>query len=141
MLPRHMTDFELYTSRKRMASHQTSIGRIFTSFLQLREVLYFCLFSSAHWWFSGRILACHAGGPGSIPGQCTFWCKITVLASSSLCSVLIILLGSTFYICTSTRTLSNIRIFQMQRQSFHSAAKIPHTSVCILLWKEYIHSR
>ena len=26
---------------------------------------------SEHWWFSGRILACHAGGPGSIPGQCT----------------------------------------------------------------------
>ena len=25
-----------------------------------------------HWWFSGRILACHAGGPGSIPGQCNF---------------------------------------------------------------------
>ena len=25
-----------------------------------------------HWWFSGRILACHAGGPGSIPGQCSF---------------------------------------------------------------------
>ena len=23
-----------------------------------------------HWWFSGRILACHAGGRGSIPGQC-----------------------------------------------------------------------
>ena len=23
-----------------------------------------------HWWFSGRILACHAGGPGSIPGRC-----------------------------------------------------------------------
>ena len=23
-----------------------------------------------HWWFSGRILACHAGSPGSIPGQC-----------------------------------------------------------------------
>ena len=23
-----------------------------------------------HWWFNGRILACHAGGPGSIPGQC-----------------------------------------------------------------------
>ena len=23
-----------------------------------------------HWWFSGRILACHAGGPGSIPGPC-----------------------------------------------------------------------
>ena len=23
-------------------------------------------------WFSGRILACHAGGPGSIPGRCNF---------------------------------------------------------------------
>ena len=33
---------------------------------------------SAHGWFSGRILACHAGGPGSIPGPCRrsvpFWC-------------------------------------------------------------------
>ena len=39
---------------------------------------YCCLISSKystrHWWFSGRILACHAGGPGSIPGQCiSFW--------------------------------------------------------------------
>ena len=25
-----------------------------------------------HWWFSGRMLACHAGDPGSIPGQCNF---------------------------------------------------------------------
>ena len=24
-----------------------------------------------HRWFSGRMLACHAGGPGSIPGRCT----------------------------------------------------------------------
>lgn len=24
-----------------------------------------------HWWFSGRILASHAGDPGSIPGQCS----------------------------------------------------------------------
>lgn len=27
----------------------------------------------SHWWFSGRILACHAGGPGSIPGQCNLF--------------------------------------------------------------------
>ena len=27
---------------------------------------------SAHRWFSGRMLACHAGGPGSIPGRCKF---------------------------------------------------------------------
>ena len=26
-----------------------------------------------HRWFSGRMLACHAGGPGSIPGRCTFF--------------------------------------------------------------------
>src|SRR4029434_125504 len=26
----------------------------------------------AHWWFSGRILACHAGGPSSIPSQCSW---------------------------------------------------------------------
>ena len=25
-----------------------------------------------HQWFSGRMLACHAGGPGSIPGWCNF---------------------------------------------------------------------
>ena len=23
-----------------------------------------------HRWFNGRMLACHAGGPGSIPGRC-----------------------------------------------------------------------
>ena len=28
-----------------------------------------------HRWFSGRMLACHAGGPGSIPGRCKFWLK------------------------------------------------------------------
>ena len=27
-----------------------------------------CVFK--HRWFSGRMLACHAGGPGSIPGRC-----------------------------------------------------------------------
>ena len=26
-----------------------------------------------HRWFSGRMLACHAGGPGSIPGRCIFY--------------------------------------------------------------------
>ena len=30
-----------------------------------------------HWWFSGRILACHAGDPGSIPG----WCRASVCMS------------------------------------------------------------
>ncbi|KNC23769.1 hypothetical protein FF38_13815 [Lucilia cuprina] len=27
-------------------------------------------FNHKHRWFSGRMLACHAGGPGSIPGRC-----------------------------------------------------------------------
>lgn len=26
-----------------------------------------------HWWFNGRILASHAGDPGSIPGQCRLY--------------------------------------------------------------------
>ena len=30
-----------------------------------------------HRWFSGRMLACHAGGPGSIPGRCKhFFCHV-----------------------------------------------------------------
>ena len=39
-------------------------------------------------WFSGRILACHAGGPGSIPGRCIFLidflCNLTVFISTHL---------------------------------------------------------
>ena len=37
-----------------------------------------CL-NNKHWWFSGRMLACHAGGPGSIPGQCIFGTFIKVV--------------------------------------------------------------
>ena len=29
--------------------------------------------SHRHCWFSGRMLACHSGGPGSIPGQCKMY--------------------------------------------------------------------
>ena len=29
------------------------------------------LLKRQHRWFSGRMLACHAGGPGSIPGRCS----------------------------------------------------------------------
>ena len=32
-------------------------------------------FRYVHRWFSGRMLACHAGGPGSIPGRCNFYLK------------------------------------------------------------------
>ena len=28
-------------------------------------------------WFSGRMLACHAGGPGSIPGRCNILFQIS----------------------------------------------------------------
>ena len=34
------------------------------------------MFSMWHRWFSGRMLACHAGGPGSIPGRCKTFGKI-----------------------------------------------------------------
>ena len=29
-----------------------------------------------HRWFSGRMLACHAGGPGSIPGRCKYFLSL-----------------------------------------------------------------
>ena len=37
------------------------------------------LSQARHRWFSGRMLACHAGGPGSIPGRCKLFCGCTVL--------------------------------------------------------------
>ena len=36
-----------------------------------------------HRWFSGRMLACHAGGPGSIPGRCKKFCHLTVWTTVS----------------------------------------------------------
>ena len=35
--------------------------------------LIFHFVSAKHRWFSGRMLACHAGGPGSIPGRCNLF--------------------------------------------------------------------
>ena len=47
-------------------------------YLCISEISYWytiiiAMLSKKHWWFSGRILACHAGDPGSIPGQCKFF--------------------------------------------------------------------
>ena len=36
-----------------------------------------------HRWFSGRMLACHAGGPGSIPGKAFFSDKANSLIKQS----------------------------------------------------------
>src|SRR4029434_7215771 len=46
------------------------------SFFDLSSLVYrfrpFVSIRGAHLWFSGRILACHAGCAGSIPGQCSW---------------------------------------------------------------------
>ena len=51
-------------------------------------ILVWCLVSHErelvwqHCWFSGRMLACHAGGPGSIPGRCNlfhFWINLPTI--------------------------------------------------------------
>ena len=43
----------------------------------------FAIYSvSEHRWFSGRMLACHAGGPGSIPGRCRRTFAFTVILMS-----------------------------------------------------------
>lgn len=51
-----------------------------------RWVVLGSLVQSQHCWFSGRMLACHAGGPGSIPGQCSqlllYLCGVRVLLYS-----------------------------------------------------------
>ena len=39
-----------------------------------------------HRWFSGRMLACHAGGPGSIPGRCSYFLPATLHLFSSASS-------------------------------------------------------
>ncbi len=44
----------------------------FADSLNSRRSISLSLAKIKHWWFSGRMLACHAGGPGSIPGQCIF---------------------------------------------------------------------
>ena len=53
---------------------------------QTRQVILKCILitplTSKHWWFSGRILACHAGGPGSIPGRDKVFLFLTVFIHS-----------------------------------------------------------
>ncbi len=59
-------EVEMITRRSgiQLARDSTSIG----TKLELNKYLI------KHRWFSGRMLACHAGGPGSIPGRCsTLW--------------------------------------------------------------------
>ena len=41
-----------------------------------------------HRWFSGRMLACHAGGPGSIPGRCNLRFLLIVFFSHGFSIVL-----------------------------------------------------
>ena len=36
-------------------------------------------FAMKHRWSSGRILACHAGDPGSIPGRCKLLCVCVIV--------------------------------------------------------------
>ena len=43
------------------------VARVKSTSTDVREMI-----SRRHRWFSGRMLACHAGGPGSIPGRCNF---------------------------------------------------------------------
>ena len=49
-----------------------------------------------HWWFSGRILACHAGCHGSIPGQCKE-SKICVQNSFSLSVFVVVFVFVVFF--------------------------------------------
>ena len=52
-----------------------NLGNIVVSFYDMLEPVLDVLERNMCWhrWFSGRMLACHAGGPGSIPGRCIFF--------------------------------------------------------------------
>jgi hypothetical protein len=50
-------------------------------------------FISKHRWFSGRMLACHAGGPGSIPGRCKL---ILILPGTGLALTIVAVTCSTY---------------------------------------------
>ena len=56
---------------KRVKTEWVIVARGDSAFKVVENLSSFvALFLSPHGWFSGRILACHAGGPGSIPGPC-----------------------------------------------------------------------
>jgi hypothetical protein len=56
-----------------------SVGRRLIFYTNINKCVQFnssddmAIHINKHWWFSGRMLACHAGDPGPIPGQCTFF--------------------------------------------------------------------
>ena len=53
-----------------------------------------------HRWFSGRMLACHAGGPGSIPGRCkifSFFLAIKQMQHESQNDLFLLFPIPTFY--------------------------------------------
>ena len=52
-----------------------NLGNIVVSFYDMLEPVLDIVERNMCWhrWFSGRMLACHAGGPGSIPGRCIFF--------------------------------------------------------------------
>ena len=64
----------------------------FTDLFQHKEKNLFLLQTklsmSEHRWFSGRMLACHAGGPGSIPGRCSEMTFCNGIAMSAMISLL-----------------------------------------------------
>ncbi len=76
--------------------------------------------SSGHWWFSGRILACHAGGPGSIPGQCIFFFSLSFLFFIFIFSPLVFL----FFLSVFPYNFSNIIQCKIAEYNFMYALRL-----------------
>ena len=88
-------------------------------------------------WFSGRILACHAGGPGSIPGRCKFLFSESILFLDSTEK------GSNFFIYLNLDSLRtrNMRQWKLwaYKYKLERCRRWPCSSVwcldwCRLLW-------
>ena len=55
---------------KKMRPSIFSFAAIWAKHEKAMYQIFLQLLARKHRWFSGRMLACHAGGPGSIPGRC-----------------------------------------------------------------------
>ena len=73
-----------------------------------------------HRWFSGRMLACHAGGPGSIPGRCKVFCTSPAIISECYWRIWCrILTGTWWFLSPAISDKSfdrNLQKYQKQQQ-------------------------
>ena len=87
-----------------------------------------------HRWSSGRILACHAGDPGSIPGRCSccFFLSFFLFWSSMTSSTLISHCFN-FDFCTYVLIVQPVRCPKQYRYKVSTTTKLQEKSLLIVV--------